>query len=278
VLLNKQSASACIVGLSAQPSNIDVTFNGSTNVTANGCDVDADSPSSSSINTNGGGSVHAANIRTVGGVSGGNLHVTESIHTQSSSTPDPYASRTIPSIPSFTANNNWSGTIQNPNGIVAFNGHVTLSGNTTLDPGIYIISNGSLNMSGQNSLSGTGVTILLTSSNPSSDNGTFSITGGGALNITAPSTGPTAGIALWADKNLPNNQDKFAGGTMGNVIGAIYLPSQDVKFAGISNTASKCTQLIGYNVVFTGTSTFNHNCNGVGTSDPPLPTSWSLVE
>jgi hypothetical protein len=124
-------------------------------------------------------------------------------------------------MPSFTANNNWSGTIHNPTGVMAFNGNVNLSGNTTLDPGIYMISNGSLNMSGQNSLSGTGVTIILTSPNPSSDNGAFSITGGGAINITAPSTGPTAGIALWADKNLPNNQDKFAGGTTGNLVGAV---------------------------------------------------------
>jgi Flp pilus assembly protein TadG len=211
----------CVLGLSPQPSQIDVTFNGNTKVTATGCDVDADSPSSSSINTNGGGSVHADNVRTVGGVSGGNIFVTGKIYTQQTSIPDPYAGRTIPTMPSFTANNNWSGTIHNPTGVMAFNGDVKLSGNTTLDPGIYMISNGSLNMSGQNSLSGTGVTIILTSPNPSSDNGTFSITGGGAINITAPSTGPTAGIALWADKNLPNNQDKFAGGTTGNLVGAV---------------------------------------------------------
>jgi Flp pilus assembly protein TadG len=213
----------CILGLSPLANNVDVTFNGNTKVTANGCDVDADSPSSSSVNTNGGGSIHAKAVRTVGGVSGGNIFVTDNpgIYTQQSSIPDPYAGRTIPTMPSFTANNNWSGTIHNPTGVMAFNGNVNLSGNTTLDPGIYMMSNGSLNMSGQNSLSGTGVTIILTSPNPSSDNGAFSITGGGAINITAPSTGPAAGIALWADKNLPNNQDKFAGGTTGNLVGAV---------------------------------------------------------
>jgi hypothetical protein len=161
---------------------------------------------------------------------------------------------------------------------MAFNGDVSVSGNTTLDPGIYIISNGSLSMQAQNSLTGTGVTIILTSPNPSSDNGTFSFTGQGALNLTAPTTGPTAGIALWADSRLPNNQDKFAGGSTGNIVGAIYLPSHDVKYAGNSNTTSKCMQLIAFNIVFTGTSSFNHNCSGVGTADPPAPTTWSLVE
>jgi Flp pilus assembly protein TadG len=278
-LLNKSTIGpTCILGLSPLPSNVDVTFNGSTSVTANSCDVDADSPSSNSINTNGGGTVHAANVRTVGGVSGGNIFVTGQVYTHTSSIPDPYAGRTMPSMPAFTSNNNWSGTIHNPTGIAAFNGDVRVSGNTTLDPGIYMISNGSLLMAGQNSLTGTGVTIILTSPTPSSDNGTFSITGGGGINITAPTSGPTAGIALWADGRLPNNQDKFAGGTTGNLTGAIYLPSHDVKYAGNSNTASTCMQLIAYNIVFTGTSTFNHNCSGTGVADPPAPTTWSLVE
>jgi Flp pilus assembly protein TadG len=275
----------CVLGLSPQPSQIDVTFNGNTKVTATGCDVDADSPSSSSINTNGGGSVHADNVRTVGGVSGGNIFVTGKIYTQQTSIPDPYASRTMPSMPSFSSNNSWSGSIQNTGSgsppVMAFNGDVRVSGNTTLSPGIYMINNGSLLMAGQNSLTGSGVTIILTSSTPASDNGVFSITGGGGINLTAPTTGPTAGIALWADSRLPNNQDKFAGGTTGNLVGAIYLPSHDVKYAGNSATASKCMQLVAYNVVFTGTSSFNHNCTGVGTSDPqgaPTPASWSLVE
>jgi Flp pilus assembly protein TadG len=275
----------CILGLSPLPNNVDVTFNGNTNVVANGCDVDADSPSSSSVNTNGGGTIHAQNVRTVGGVSGGNIFVTGQIYTQQGNIPDPYAGLQMPSMPSFSSNNNWNGHIQMPSGcnpcIQAFNGDVRVSGNTTLDPGIYMISNGSLNMAGQNSLTGNGVTIILTSPTASSDNGVFSITGGGGINITAPSDGPTAGIALWADKNLPNKEDKFAGGTTGNLVGAIYLPSHDVKYAGNGNTASKCGQLIAFNIIFTGTSAFNHNCDGVGTSDPqgaPKPANWSLVE
>src|SRR5690349_21579605 len=66
----------CILGLSPLANNVDVTFNGGAAVTANNCDVDADSPAASSINTNGGGSIHAKAVRTVGGVSGGNITVT----------------------------------------------------------------------------------------------------------------------------------------------------------------------------------------------------------
>ena len=274
----------CILGLSPLPSAVDVTFNGSTVVTANNCSVDADSPSSSSINTNGGGSVHAKNVRTVGGISGGNIFVTDSpgIFTQSSSTPDPYHDRTIPNMPVGTGPNKWSGAVKNTGSgdppVMTINGNVDVKGNTTLDPGIYIINNGSFNDTGQSTVTGTGVTIILTSSTPASDTGTFSVTGGGGLNLTAPTYGPSAGIVLWADKNLPQKEDTFAGGTTTQTVGAIYLPSHDVKYAGNGNTASKCMQMIAYNVIFTGSSTFNHNCDGTGVTDPSVPTKWTLVE
>jgi hypothetical protein len=277
----------CILGLSPLANNVDVTFNGGSTVTANGCEVEADSPSASSVNTNGGGSIHAKAVRTVGGVSGGNITVTDNpgIWTNQSSIPDPYASRSIPTMPPGTGPNKWSNTVTNTGSgdppVMTINGNVDVKGDTTLTPGIYIINNGSFNLQSQNTVSGNGVTIILTSSNPASDTGTFSVTGGGALNLTAPTYGPTAGIALWADKNLPNKEDTFAGGSTGKLVGAIYLPSHDVKFAGNSNTASQCMQMIAYNIIFTGASTFNHNCNGAGTSDPqgqPTPSGWALVE
>jgi Flp pilus assembly protein TadG len=281
----------CILGLSPQSKAIDVTFNGNTSVIAHGCDVDADSPSASSINTNGGGKVTAANIYTVGGISGnnvtldcgavgsagcGNTYISSSIQ-------DPYSGMNASDVRtkgSGSGPTNWSGNISNPTGFLTINGGVNVSGNTTLAPGVYIINNGSFSNAGQSSVTGNGVTIILTSSNPSSDNGVFSITGGGGLNITAPTSGPTAGIALWADGNLPTKEDKFAGGTTNGVYGAIYLPSHDVKFAGNSNSnANSCTQLIAYNIIFTGTSNFTHNCSGnPGVKDPPGPTTWSLVE
>ena len=276
----------CILGLSPLAKAVDVTFNGNTAVIAHGCDVDADSPSASSINTNGGGSVTAANIYTVGGISGNNVSLDCGAVGSSgcgntyipSSIKDPYAGLAIPSG-SGSGSTNWSGQISNPTGVLSINGGVNVSGNTTLAPGIYIINNGGLQMSG-GTLDGTsGVTIILTSSNPSSDNGVFSVTGTAQLNITAPTTGPTAGIALWADGNLPNKEDKFTGGTTNGINGAIYLPSHDVKFAGNSNSnANGCTQLIAYNIIFTGTSNFSHNCTNSGVKDPPGPSQWSLVE
>jgi hypothetical protein len=130
------------------------------------------------------------------------------------------------------------------------------------------------------SLSGTGVTIILTSPTPSTDTGVFNFSGG-TLNLTAPTTGPTAGIALWADGLLPYcncAQDSFGGNVVVNVNGAIYLPSHNVQYQG--NNVSQntgCKQLIAWTIVITGTSNFNHNCPiGSGTLDPAI--TWSLVE
>src|ERR1019366_1721117 len=99
-------------------------------------------------------------------------------------------------------------------GVIAYDasqsgGKVTVSGDTVLAPGIYIIANGSLNATNNHALSGTGVTIILTSPTPSTDNGTFAFST--TLYLTAPSTGPTAGIALWADRNLPEASDNITG-------------------------------------------------------------------
>ena len=268
---------ACILALSSEStSNGSLAVNGNTPLIANQCDVDADSPSNKSINTSGGGSISAANIRTVGEVSGNNITVTGTITTDGPNIRDPYATtRSIPPGPwPVNPQNKWSGPIHNPTGVVAFQGDVTVAGDTTLDPGVYIIITGGLNSS--KLITGTGVTIILTSPTPSTDNGTFGFTGSGSINLKAPTTGTTAGIVLWADGRLPYHEDKFAGGSTSDVVGAIYLPSHLATYGGNAGAGSPCTQLIAYQITITGTSTFNHQCDGRGMLDPMV--NWSLVE
>jgi Flp pilus assembly protein TadG len=270
---------ACILALSpASPPNGTVPVNGNAPLNAQNCDVDADSPSANSINTSGGGSISTANIRSVGGVTGSNITASGAIMTNGPYIADPYVGmRSIPPIPPlqpWSQNINWSGRVANPTGVAAFNGNVNVTGQgATLDPGVYLIT-GSL--SGTKPLSGTGVTIVLTSPTPSTDTGSFQFTGGASLNLTAPATGSTAGIALWADSRLPEVQDQFTGSSSSRVVGAIYLPSHDLKYAGNSGNVSPCMQLIAAQITVTGTTTLNHNCANVGTLDPQI--KWTLVE
>ena len=57
----------------------------------------------------------------------------------------------------------------------------------------------------------------------------------------------------------------FNGGSAQNFTGAIYIPKGSVKYAGGTNSANSCTQLIADTITFTGSSNFAVNCAGTGT-------------
>jgi Flp pilus assembly protein TadG len=265
----------CLLALEAIVGT-DFTVNGNAPLTAQNCDVDSDSSGGSSINTNGGGSIHATNARTMGGVTG-DVTVDGKIVTNGPYIADPYAgTRSIPTIPVYQPSkaNDWGTSVANPTGVIAFQGNVTVNGSTTLAPGVYIIADGSLNVTG--SLSGNGVTIVLTSQTPASDNGVFSFTGHASINLTAPTTGTTAGIALWADARLPLKDDKLTGSGVMSITGAIYLPGHTVTYAGNGGNAPSCTQIIAEQIKVTGTSLFKHQNCPPGVLDPAV--TWALVE
>ncbi|HTC83107.1 MAG TPA: hypothetical protein VK683_02090, partial [Rhizomicrobium sp.] len=147
----------------------------------------------------------------------------------------------------------------------------------TLNPGIYFIDRGWLTMNGGASMTGTGVTIIFTSST-GSNYASASVNGGATLAITAPTTGPTAGIAIFGDRNMPTSTTFSFNGGAGQVFGgAVYVPDASLFYAGGSNASTNCTQIIADNVTFTGNSQLKINCSSSGTR--PIGTSVaSLVE
>jgi hypothetical protein len=129
-----------------------------------------------------------------------------------------------------------------------------------MSPGVYFIDRGTFTVGGNVTLTGTGVTIVLTSST-GSNYATASIGNGANVTLSAPTTGATAGIVFFGDRLAPaSNVQNFGGGATINVNGAVYFPSQEVDFQnGISNP-SGCTQLIGGTIKFVGGSNFQNNC------------------
>src|SRR5207247_11465258 len=103
-----------------------------------------------------------------------------------------------------------------------------------------------------------------------------SVSGGLTMNITAPTSGTTKGLAFYQDRNAPNSgTDTLSGGGTQNINGAIYFPNQQVTYAG--NSSSTCTQLVAWKMKFTGNASFNNTCAGYGTS-PIGPTTVTIVE
>jgi hypothetical protein len=262
------------------------TRTGNTNINLVNCsfDVNATSATASLVMT-GSATLNAGQVNLGGGynLSGSaTLTATNGVNMFQPPIKDPYAGR---QIPSFSGCNQTKLAIHHtpaaPLQPGVYCGGIDITGGTvTLSPGIYILNQGDLTLNGNASIVGTGgVTIILTTSSTDfSTVGNVVINGGSTVDLVAPTTGPTAGIAIWQDGRAPDSgSDKINGGSTFSITGAIYLPSESVTYTGGSaTTASGCTQLVAFKITFTGDSSLGNNCTGTGVSQI-TPSSNSSV-
>ena len=101
------------------------------------------------------------------------------------------------------------------------------------------------------------------------------------VNLTAPTSGATAGIALWVDDTIANcpanTQLSFTGGATASITGAIYAPANQVTYSGGSSAGTGCTQIVSDKLTISGPSYFQHNCTGTGVSDPANSARVALI-
>jgi Flp pilus assembly protein TadG len=239
------------------------TVNGTAQVVLNGCDMYDDSNDANSLIVGGSGSVSARSVNAVGEISGtDNITVTQDIASNQPVLPDPYRNVPLPNYSgcdyhNFTAKS----TLTISAGVYCGGLSLNAGASVSLNPGIYIFDQGSLTVNGGASITGDGVTLVFTSSN-GHNYATASINGGASVNLVAPTSGPTQGIVLFGDRNMPAGASfKFNGGATQYFGGAMYLPKGAVDFAGGANTATGCTQLIGDTVTFTGNSNLSIDCS-----------------
>ena len=271
------SASGCVLALD-ESAVTDVTDNGNTVLNLNDCNIYVNSPATNALRLVGGATINAnaayihGNYTTSGQAA---LNTTAGTYVNAGTADDPYSDVQIPSYSGCNSTNysltgNKSQTFTpGSSGIWVFCGGFSLTGNSTvnLQPGTYVIDGGSFSIEGGSTISGNGgVTVILTSSS-GTGYATASIAGGANVDITAPNAGTLAGLAFFQDRSAPaSGSDSFTGGATQNVTGAIYLPNQNVTFAGGTATGAKCTQLIASTLTFNGNATFNFggDCAGVG--------------
>jgi hypothetical protein len=266
-----------------------VSAQGSNNVVLSNCSLYDNSNSGTALTDGGSATISALSVNVVGGISGSS-NITTTCQTNSppcssgittgvSPIADPYAGvpNPIPTGP-ILSTSNYSGT-QTLNPGVYTNGiKLTSHANITLSPGTYYIEgNTGLDVAGGATLTGTGVTLVFTSNNGSTY-APATINGGANINLTAPTTGTYAGIAIFGDRQMPTTTNfKFNGGATQIFGGAIYVPKGSVQYAGGANATTGCTQLIADTITFNGNSNFALNCNGFGTT--PIGTAAAaLVE
>src|SRR5262249_7279934 len=137
--------------------------------------------------------------------------------------------------------------------------------NVTLNPGIYYLDKGDLTVNGGATLTGTGVTLVFTSSNRK-NYANATINGGATINLTAPSSGPTAGIVFFGDRLMTmNTAFKLDGGSSTTFTGAIYLPAAAVSFAGGAAGNNGSTQIVPNTISCDGNSNLAVKCDGTST-------------
>lgn len=265
---------ACVLALNTAAADT-AYFTGSADITLKNCGVAANSDSNQALAVSGSATLTADFIETVGNytVSGsGKLTVNQAL-TGVSAITDPFSSLTVPSHSSCTYNNvTAKNTTTLSPGTYCGGLTVNANANVTLNPGTYVIDGSSFSINGQATVTGSGVTIILTDRNGSYSQ--LQINGGATVNISAPTSGTYKGVAFMGDPNAGFMVQKFNGGSTMNINGAVYFPTQEVDFTGGNNAATSCLRLIANTVKFTGNANMGNNCTSYGlpstaSSQPP---------
>jgi Flp pilus assembly protein TadG len=256
----------CVLSLNAHGSGA-ITFQGSASVVLNGCSLYDNSDNTAALVAGGSAQVTALSVGVVGNLSGAsNITTTQGIRTGIGAVADPYVNAYFPAFGGCTEQNfNAKDTVTLNPGVYC--GGMNINGNAkvTLSPGIYYLDGGDLSVNGGGTLVGSGVTLVFTSQNKTGF-ASASINGNANIELTPPTTGPTAGIVMFGDRRIPSGTPfKFNGGATQYFGGAIYLPTAAVDFSGGSGTSMSCTQLIADTITFTGNSAIALNCNNYGT-------------
>ncbi|MGO9463201.1 MAG: Ig-like domain repeat protein, partial [Isosphaeraceae bacterium] len=199
--------------------------------------VFVNSSSSTALSASGNAAIKATVIDVHGGVQkSGNASFSPAPTTGAPIAADPYSSLASPSTSGLTnygsenLSGNSSATIKP--GIYSA---ISASGNATLtlSTGLYLIEGGGFTISGNASVSGTGVTIFNAGGKYPTTGGTYgsiSLSGNGSYNLTPPTSGTCAGIVIFQSRD--NTKALTISGNASGMTGTIYAPAAQLSESG----------------------------------------------
>lgn len=211
----------CVLGLGGKGPAINLDRN--SRLKGNNCGVFSNSTDSSGLLIESGVTVVAQIICSAGGASvSGSATVTPAPITDCPVTADPLISRAAPSVGLCDHNKLTLDSVTaklNP-GVYCGGLSIRGSSNVTLNPGVYIMKDGGLNVSGTSSLTGEGVGFFITGKANSTQ-----FTAKTHIQLSAPKDGSMAGLLLFEDRNLPAVlTHRITSDDARKLIGTIYLP------------------------------------------------------
>ena len=252
------ASAPCVYSLAPSGNNALVAAGGAT-VNA-GCGVSVNSNSPNALVSTGGSCITATGVGVVGNWSGS--CITPIPQTGVPPATDPYASS--PAAPTFSGcdyTNFKINSSQTMHPGVYCNGISITGGSITVTPGTYILDGGGLTINGSASIvTGTGVTFY----NTADKNYAYKeikITAGAAVTLSAPTTGPLAGMLFFQDRSINSPaKNQITGGSSVLLTGILYFPTTELDFNGGSSSRETYLFMVAYNLVFSGNSYFkNYN-------------------
>jgi hypothetical protein len=230
-----------------------------------GCGMATNSRGTQAVAAGGSSNITASPVAAVGIVPDSNNYGTGTERiSYSVAQPDPFAALPNPTVSGSVLNGNVNSNQTRTLNPGTYRG-MDLKGTVTLNPGVYVIDGGSLNIGSQARVTGAGVTFVLTSataaSNPNSI-ATVNMNGGARLNLTAPSGGTYRGVLIYQDRRAPltNQSNKINGNSLSLLQGAIYMPGQEVEFIGTAGMNTNCLQLVARRITWSGNSAISNVC------------------
>ena len=262
------SGVACVLALN--PSGTSISISGGANLNFT-CGIAAYSGDPQSLSATGGSTVVASDITLVGGYhQSGGATLSPPPVTGAPEPPDPLDHLVVPSYDCSDpeANHDTRVTSNQTLSPGIYCGGLEISGaaNVTLEKGVYIIDGKELGLeiSGASTVTGDGVTFILT------NQAKADISGASTVTLSAPKGGTYAGVLIFQDPNAPVGGDpnQINGGSTDVFKGALYFPNQLVQFQGSAGLQSSCMQIIARDLVFNGDVQVGNNCVSEGFGGP----------
>ena len=269
-VLADSGSPVCMLSLSPNASGA-ITIAGSSEAFFDQCTVASNSVASDSFLMNGGSvQVTAGCVDTVGGVSvTEGLTLTECVAPRQLQRPteSPYSNLIYPTSLGTPEASNTINAAASPwvhseviNGTPTsrFNGGLTIQDSVSLGAGLFVVDGGTLQINANSHVTGTEVSFYL------SNGAELQINGTAILDLTAPITGPFAGLVFFSDTNVTGLSHSYSGNSQSNIEGAIYFPNGELTFGGNSGSVSSCLQVISDTITITGNSEVSLGCQPPG--------------
>jgi hypothetical protein len=245
------------------------TTNGSTVVNVVGGSIQVNSShSSTATNVTGtAGQIIADQLRIYGGITTSGTPQLPTTYTNTSPVPDPLAGLPSPVKANYTnygSVNVAGNATQNiqpgyyPGGITMNNGTLNFA------PGIYLIGPPGLRANG-GAINAPGVMFYFTSGDNGNQYGRLDLAGNVVLTMTPPSSGPWAGVSMFADRTAPypgnpNAVNSLIGNPASSLSGTLYFPSTPLSIGGTSSQFAN--QIIASTIEVGGNGTLTVNYDG----------------